>query len=77
MCGDQIAVTVVVTQMEPPAVGVEQVEGQDSVVVGVKLTYTFLDRDGNPVQAVVGEVVTDTQNQKVITSTEPTILDQG
>jgi hypothetical protein len=75
MCGDQVPATVTVTQNEAPDLGVANVNGRNSLVVGVSLTFTFLDLNGKPLNAAVGEVVTDSVNQRVITADEPTFLD--
>jgi RHS repeat-associated protein len=75
ICGEQVPVTVIVTQMEAADIGVANVNGTDSLVVGVDLTFTFLDQNGSPVNAAVGEVVTDSINQRVITANEPALLD--
>lgn len=74
MCGDStIPTTVVVEQMNQPDFGVAEVNGADSLVVGVQLRFTFLDRNGRAVDAVVGEDVKD-PNGRVIQTYEPTPL---
>ncbi len=69
-----VPTTVIVDQMNKPEFGVATVEGQNSLVVGVVLRFTFLDQEGNPVDGAVTEVVQDASNQRVIQSTEPTPL---
>ncbi|HEV2835744.1 MAG TPA: RHS repeat-associated core domain-containing protein [Pyrinomonadaceae bacterium] len=44
MCGETVPVTVVVSQTEPPDLGLAKVNGRDSLVVGVSLTFALLTR---------------------------------
>jgi RHS repeat-associated protein len=71
--------TVVVTQQNTPALGIANVKGVESLVVGVALVYTFYDQEGNPVtDAKVTETVTDSSGQATIQATDPVPLtDKG
>jgi hypothetical protein len=74
MCGGsgQIPTTVVVNQLANPDFGVTNVNGVRSLVIGVDLTFTFLDQNGNPVSdAVVGESVVDSSGQNVTQASDP------
>ena len=57
MCFGQIPTTVVVDQMNNPGARVRNVNGTDSLVVGVDLRVTFLDQNGDPVSGTVTESV--------------------
>jgi hypothetical protein len=74
MCGNPVPTTVIVDQMNQPGFGVANVEGKDTLAVGVVLRFTFLDQQGRPVDGVVTEVVEDSSGQRVIQSDEPTPL---
>lgn len=77
MCGNAIPTTVIVDQMNQPEFGIQNIEGKDSLVAGVVLRFTFLDQLGRPIDGVIGEVVEDVQQQKIIQTTDPTPLIQG
>lgn len=79
-CGasGQVPVTVVVDQMNNPGARKRDVNGTESLVLGVDLRFTFLDEQGRPVtNAVVGETVEDLDGQRVTTSSEPTFLNEN
>ena len=57
MCFGQILTTVIVDQMNSPGARVRNVNGTDSLVVGVDLRFTFLDENGDPLIATVSESV--------------------
>jgi hypothetical protein len=71
--------TVVVTQPNNPAVGVVNLNGVRSLVVGVDLIFTFLNENGQPVtNATVSETVTDSEGHTILQATEPVPLnDKG
>ena len=72
----QLPVTVVVDQMNNPGVRVRDIKGNEALVVGVDLRFTFLDEKGNPVtNATVSEEVVDSTGKKVTQSDKPTPLD--
>src|SRR5260370_10064049 len=71
MCFGQIPTTVVVSQMNAPGFGVAKVNGRDTLAVGVALTFTFLDQNGDP---VIGSV-TESISGNVIQATGATPLD--
>jgi len=79
MCFGQVPTTVVVDQLNEPDLGVTNVKGTDSLVIGVDLKFTFLDENGAPVTgATVVESVEALEGPKVNQSDEPAPLnDKG
>ena len=71
MCFGQVPTTVVVDQVNNPGPRVRNVDGTDQLVVGVDLTFTFLDQNGDAVNGTVSESV----EPQVTQATKPFPLD--
>jgi RHS repeat-associated protein len=75
MCFDPIPTTVIIDQMHSPDLGVANVNGTDSLVVGVALRFTFLDQQGHPItNATVVESVEALEGPQVTQASRPVPL---